>query len=73
MEHCGIDVAVKSSSICILSGRGSVVLERVVSTDETGLGSVLRGRRRMRCVLEAGPLAEWMGRRWWKGWGTRPS
>jgi transposase len=60
VENCGIDVATKSSSVCILDRRGTVVLEQVVSTDEVGLGSVLKARRRMRCVLEAGPLAEWI-------------
>ena len=62
MENCGIDVASKSSAVCILDGRGAVVLEQMVSTDEEGLASVLSGRRRMRCVLEAGPLAEWMSK-----------
>jgi transposase len=62
VENCGIDVAMKSSSVCILDGRGAVVLEQSISTDEVGLGSVLSGRRRMRCVLEAGPLAEWMSK-----------
>ncbi len=62
MENCGIDVATKSSSVCILDGRGKVLLEQAVSNDEAGLASVLTGRRRMRCVLEAGPLAEWMSR-----------
>jgi hypothetical protein len=38
----------------------AVVLEQVVPTDEVGLASALKGRRRMRCVLEAGPLAEWI-------------
>ncbi|MBA2634421.1 MAG: IS110 family transposase [Chloroflexi bacterium] len=60
MENCGIDVAVKSSSVCILDKRGAVLLEQVVSSNEVGLASVLKGRRRMRCVLEAGPLAEWI-------------
>ncbi len=60
MEHCGIDVAMKSSSVCITDGRGVVVLEQSVTTDEAGLRGVLGGRRRMRCVLEAGPLAEWL-------------
>jgi transposase len=62
VENCGIDVATKSSSVCILDRRGTVVLEQVVSTDEVGLGSVLKARRRMRCVLEAGPLAEWIAK-----------
>ncbi|MEX1244832.1 MAG: IS110 family transposase [Thermoanaerobaculia bacterium] len=62
MENCGIDVAMKSSSVCILDRRGGVVLEQVVSSDEAGLASVLKARGRMRCVLEAGPLAEWISR-----------
>lgn len=60
MEHCGIDLSVKSSSVCITDGAGKVVVERVVTTDEGGLGSVLRGRERLRCLLEASPLAEWV-------------
>jgi transposase len=62
VENCGIDVAMKSSSVCILDGGGEVLVEQAVSTDEAGLASVLKGRRRMRCVLEAGPLAEWLSR-----------
>jgi transposase len=62
VDNCGIDVAMKSSAVCILDDRGAVLLEQAVSTDEVGLGSVLRDRRRMRCVLEAGPLAEWLSR-----------
>ena len=62
MEHCGIDVATKSSSICVTDSRGAILLERVTTTDEAGLRGVLRGRRRMRCVLEAGPYAEWISR-----------
>src|SRR6266542_422611 len=60
VARCGIDVAMKSSSICITDGRGVVLLERAVTTDEAGLRGVLGGRRRMHCVLEAGPLAEWL-------------
>jgi transposase len=59
VENCGIDVATKSSAVCILDRRGRVVLEEAISTDEVGLARVLAGRPRMRCVLEAGPLAEW--------------
>ena len=62
VDNCGIDVALKSSSVCILDGRGMVVLEEVIPTDEAGLGSVLKERSRMRCVLEAGPLAEWLAK-----------
>ncbi len=56
MENCGIDVATKSSSVCILDGRGKVLLEQAVSSDEAGLASVLKGRRRMRCVRDVAKL-----------------
>lgn len=59
MESCGIDLAVRSSAICIMSSRGAVVMERVVPTDEAGLLAGVAGRARMRCILEASPLAEW--------------
>jgi hypothetical protein len=50
VDNCGIDVALKSSSVCILDVRGEVLLEQAVSTDEAGFESVLKGLRRMRCV-----------------------
>jgi transposase len=62
MENCGIDVALKSSSVCILDRRGAVLLEQVVATEEADFARLLGGRRRMRCVLEAGPLAEWLSK-----------
>jgi transposase len=62
VENCGIDVALKSSWVCILGGRGAMLLDQAVPTDEAGFASVLKGRRRMRCVMEAGPLAEWLSK-----------
>jgi transposase len=60
VEHCGIDLAVKSSVVCVTDGKGRVVLERAVATSEAGLAGVLGGRPRLRCLLEASPLAEWV-------------
>lgn len=68
MEHCGIDLAERSSSVCLIDSGGLVVLERVVTTDEAGLGLVLKGRGAVRCLLEASPLAEWVARLV-EGWG----
>lgn len=59
MEDCGIDLAMRSSSICMMDGRGGVVAERVVATEESAFRVLFGGRNRMRCVLEASPLAEW--------------
>jgi transposase len=70
MEHCGIDLATKSSSVCITDGRGLVLVERVVATEEAALREVFAGRRRMSCLLEASPLAEWAASLL-EGWGHR--
>jgi transposase len=70
MEHCGIDLAVKSSSVCITDRRGVILEERVVATEEATLGVVFCGRRRMQILLEASPLAEWAADLL-DGWGHR--
>lgn len=59
MESCGIDLAVRSSAICIMREGGVIVMEWVVPTEEVGLQVAMAGRARLRCVLEASPLAEW--------------
>lgn len=59
MEHCGIDLAVKSSAVCVTDREGVVLLETVVATEEEALGRLLGGRKRMRCLVEASPMAEW--------------
>ena len=59
MEHCGIDLAVESSAICITDSRGVVRVEQAVATDEGAWRRLLGDRQRMRCLVEASPLAEW--------------
>jgi transposase len=59
VEHCGIDLAVESSAICITDGRGTVRVEQAVATEETAWRGFFGGRRKMRCLVEASPLAEW--------------
>ncbi len=59
MESCGIDLAVRSSAICVMRDGGVIVTERGVPTEEEGLQAAVAGRARMVCVLEASPLAEW--------------
>jgi transposase len=60
VEHCGIDVATKSSSVCITDGAGKVLFEGTARTEAEELKKTLSGRGPMRCVMEAGPLAEWL-------------
>jgi len=59
MEHCGIDLAVRSSSICVTDESGRVLKELVLATEEEALRGVFEGRGQMSCLVEASPLAEW--------------
>src|SRR5712692_10499020 len=59
MEHCGIDLAVRSSSICVTEESGKVLEERVVATEEEAFTEFFGGRKQMSCLVEASPLAEW--------------
>jgi hypothetical protein len=70
MDHCGIDLAMESSFVCVTDRRGKVLLERVVATEEAALREVFAGRRWMRCLLEASPLAEWAADLL-EGWGHK--
>lgn len=60
VEHCGIDLANKTSAICVLDGKGRIVWERQCTTDEDGLGQALKSFSKLRCVVEASPLSEWV-------------
>ena len=59
MEHCGIDLAVRSSSICVTDESGKVLKELVLATEEEALRGFFEGRGQMSCLVEASPLAEW--------------
>jgi len=59
MNYCGIDLASKASAVCILDKTGKVLKEFEVMTDADGYRNGLGKLSRMRCVLEASPLAEW--------------
>ena len=59
MNYCGIDLASKTSAVCIDDEAGRVVTECEVATDEDGLRTRLAHVSPLRCVLEASPLAEW--------------
>jgi transposase len=68
MEHCGIDLAVSSSSVCITDVRGRILVEQAVATEEEALREVFAGRPRTQCLVEASPLAEWVSNLL-EGWG----
>jgi len=60
MMYCGIDLASKTSAVCILNDQGVIVREQMVETEAEPLSEALAERGRLRCVVEAAPLAEWV-------------
>ena len=60
MYYCGIDIANKSSAICVLDESDKIIWEGSCLTDRDGF---IRGLERwgsLHCVIEASPLSEWL-------------
>ena len=62
MNNCGIDLASKSSRICILNERGKVLREVEVPTQSGDFAAALSGFGPLKVILEASPLAEMVAR-----------
>ena len=62
MNYCGIDLANKSSAICIENEKGKILTEKMIPTDADGFRVALSRRKPMVCIVEASPLAEWTAR-----------
>lgn len=62
MNYCGIDIANKTSAICIVDGEDRILGEQKVATETGDLAEALSGFGRLRVVIEASPLAEWVSR-----------
>ena len=60
MNSCGIDLASEASAVCIVNEQGTRVREQMVATEGRELGKALTGLGRLRCVVEAAPLAAWV-------------
>ncbi|HEX9595543.1 MAG TPA: IS110 family transposase [Anaerolineales bacterium] len=58
MNYCGIDLASKSSSICIIDEKGKVLREVAVPTETADFAKALKGFGKLKVILEASPLAE---------------
>ena len=54
MEHCGIDLHLKSSEVCVLDEAGELVETARIPTTEAGLRRWFGGRPGMRIRPEAG-------------------
>ncbi len=62
MEHCGIDVHVKSSQVTVVDDEGEVLERATLPTSRTALGRWFGGRPAMRILLEASGSSPWVSR-----------
>ena len=62
MNYCGIDLASKSSTICIINNKGKVLRELTIKTDIADLHSALKDFDQLTVIIEASPLAETIAR-----------
>ena len=58
MEYCGLDISNKSTSICVIGETGKILKEQSVATGAKEIAKVLEKFGKVRCVIEASPLAE---------------
>src|SRR5262245_5173941 len=60
--YVGLDVSLKQTSICVVSGTGSVVREGVVDSDPDAIAAFVRSKApgAIRVGLETGPTATWL-------------
>lgn len=58
MNYCGIDLASKSSNICVIDQRGEILREQVVATEAGELRESLAKFDDLTVIIEASPLAE---------------
>lgn len=60
--YVGLDVSLKSTSICVLDARGSVMKEGAAPSAPEDIAGFLRGdgRRYGQVILEAGALSRWL-------------
>ncbi len=62
MEHCGIDLHVKYSEVCIIDTEGEIVEQRKIPTTESALKRFFDRREQMRICVEAGGSSPWVCR-----------
>ena len=62
MEHCGIDLHLKSSEVCVLDEAGELVETARIPTTEVGLRRWFGGRAGMRICLEVRGMSAWAER-----------
>jgi transposase len=60
--YAGLDISVKTTAVCVVNGKGQVLLETVVESSPDAIADRLRelGQPPERIGLEAGPLSQWI-------------
>lgn len=58
MNYCGIDLASKSSTLCIIDNKGKVLQELTIKTQTADLHMALKDFDELTVIIEASPLAE---------------
>jgi transposase len=58
MFYCGIDLASRTSALCIVDANDCVLREAQIPTDEVAFRGILQNYPECLCVVEAAPLAE---------------
>jgi transposase len=58
-NYCGIDLGSKQSTVCVMNNDRKVLRLIEVKTTMDGLKEALSGYRKLTCIVEAAPLAEW--------------
>ena len=62
MRHCGIDVHLKTSDLCLLSSTGKVLGRERFASTQAGFRKQFEGVARMRVVMESGGSTPWIYR-----------
>jgi transposase len=52
MNYCGIDLASKTSAVCVMDSTQTIIREQMISTDAQGFSQGLRGLGRLRWVAQ---------------------
>lgn len=60
--YCGIDLGNKSTTICVIDKRRVVIKEIEITTDADSICREIKGYRKLECLVEAAPLAEWLSK-----------
>jgi transposase len=57
--YCGIDLGNKSTEVCVIQKNRQLVAAFEIGTKSSEIRKSLKGYRKLTCIVEASPLAEW--------------